>query len=385
MRYNVISTDDHLQEAPGVWTSRMSRTKWGENIPHLKRKDDGTDAWWAYGEEILPGVGHIHATLKDRESGGIAGPLHWEEVSKEAYVPSERIKAMDRDGVDVHTFFANVGSPAGQRFSAPKYPVEFRLEAIRAYNDYQIEEWAAPYPGRFITLAQIPLWDVELATGELRRMAGAGIKGITFALPQQFDYPPMVDRYWDPLWDAAQEADLSINLHLGSGGSQGLGMGPFLVHRSMGPMARSALGNCNGAAANSQIVAHILFSGLLERFPRLKVVSSESGIGWVPYLLELADHNWERLSVTSEGLTLRPSEYFHRQCYVNFWSEIVVDHIKERVGIDNLLWLSDFPHPTSTWPDSQDYLENSMARLTSDERRRILVDNPVGVFNLEGG
>ncbi|MEE9285664.1 MAG: amidohydrolase family protein, partial [Dehalococcoidia bacterium] len=237
MKYTVISTDDHLQEAPDTWTSRMSKQKWGDKIPHIREVGDGTEAWYIYGEKRPVGLAAVHGAMPDRTKP----PTRWEDVPKIAYVPSERIKAMGQDGVDVHTFFGNVAGIAGNTFSNPAFEEQYRLETIRAFNDFQIEAYADPYPGRFITLAIVPLWDVGLAVEEVRRTLKLGIKGISFAFPQQFEYPNIADEYWDPLWEVCQEADLSVNLHIGSGGSMGITIPPLREGQS--PMLRMAEGS----------------------------------------------------------------------------------------------------------------------------------------------
>ena len=197
MDYRVISTDDHLQEAPHTWTSRMSAKKWGDRVPQVRRLDDGTDRWFIFGQKdtSVGSVANVSGAMADRNSR----PQRWDEVPKIAYVPSERLKAMAQDGVDVHTFFGNVAGIAGNFLSNPAFDEEFRVEAIRAYNDYQVEEWAAPYPGRFITLANLPMWDVGKAVAEVQRAKKLGMKGISFAFPQQYGYPHIADGYWDPL------------------------------------------------------------------------------------------------------------------------------------------------------------------------------------------
>lgn len=376
MQYRVISTDDHLQEAPDTWTSRMS-SKWGDLIPQIKPLDKDRDAWFVYGvpNERL-GVAIVHGALPDRAKS----VSKWEEVPEIAYVPAERIKAMDRDGVDVHTFFGNIAGVAGATLSNPEYEEEFRIEAIRAYNDFQIEAYANPFPGRFITLAIVPLWDVDAAVAEVLRTRALGIKGISFAFPQQYGYPHFSDTYWDPLWSTCEETSLSVNLHIGSGGSMGLAGGTYEGHSQMRNLAEMST---RAISANTQVMSTVLFSGMLERFPALKVVSSESGLGWVPYLLETADHQWERQKLWRDGMKIKPSEYFHRQCYVNFWYERIGIENRHHIGVDNIMWESDFPHPTCTWPDSQSYLERSLEGVPEDERRKILVDNAVRVFNLD--
>ena len=379
MQYNVISTDDHLQEDRYAWTSRMSEKKWGDKIPQVKEIADGTERWFIYGEQRdqTGGVAIVHGVMDDKRKV----PMRWEEVPEIAYVPAERIKAMERDGVDAHTLFANVAGVAGATFSNNAFDEEFRIEAIQAYNNYQMDEWALAYPGRFIALANVPMWDVQKAVAEVRRMHKRGVHGVTFAFPQQFNYPHIADPYWDPLWSEAQDLGLSVNFHQGGGGS--MGMTPQAAWSGHTAMVRLAEGSTKSIAANTAIMATILFSGIGQRFPRLKIVSAESGMGWVHYLLELADHQYEAQKLVHEGLDTKPSEIFHRQCYVNFWYEVVGAKMRHYIGIDNIMWESDYPHPTGTWPDSRKYIEASMKDWPLEERRKVLVDNAVKVFNLD--
>ena len=214
-------------------------------------------------------------------------------------MPAERIKAMDQDGVDTHTLFGNIAGVAGGTFSNPKFEEEFRLEAIRALNDLQIEAYGRAFPGRFITLAILPLWDAGAAVAEVERTRAQGIHGVSFAFPQQFGYPHIADPHWDPLWRICQETGLSVNLHIGSGGSMGMGASnDFAGHSEMRWLAEAST---RAISANTQVMSTILFSGCLRAFSALKIVSSESGLGWVPYLLETADHQWERQKLWREG------------------------------------------------------------------------------------
>ena len=378
MEYHVISTDDHLQENPQTWTSRMSKKKWGDAIPQIRRDPDGTDHWYINGEKTRGGgVGSVRGIVPVGKP-----PLRWEDVPEKAYVPSERIKAMDEDGVDVHTFFGNISGVAGNTFSNPDYPEEFRLEAIRAYNDFQIEDWATPYPGRFITLLNLPMWDVDKAVAELDRVAGMDFKGISFAFPEQFDYPGIADEYWHPLWAAAQDADLSINFHVGSGASMGLRKTTMTTKSSMMVVAEVST---RAITANVEVMTTILFSGILQTFPRLKIVSSESGIGWVPYLMEVADHQWEAQDLRNNGMEMKPSEYFKRQCFVNFWFEDLGPKLRHIIGLDSMLWESDFPHGTGTYPRSREWIDKAMTGWTPEERHQVLVENPAKLYHLPNG
>jgi predicted TIM-barrel fold metal-dependent hydrolase len=225
------------------------------------------------------------------------------------------------------------------------------------------------------------MWDAQKAVAEVRRMKKRGVHGITFAFPQQFDYPHIADPYWDPLWAEAQDLGLSVNFHQGGGGSMGMrAQAAWSGHTAI---TRLAEGSTKSISANTAIMATILFSRMGQRFPRLKIVSAESGMGWVPYLLELADHQYEAQRLRDDGMTVKPSEIFHRQCYVNFWFEIVGARMREYIGMDNIMWESDYPHPTGTWPDSRKYIEAAMKGWSPAERHKVLVDNALKVFNLK--
>jgi predicted TIM-barrel fold metal-dependent hydrolase len=211
-------------------------------------------------------------------------------------------------------------------------------------------------------------------------MTERGVKGITFAFPHQFAYPHISDRHWDPLWAFAQEANLPVNFHIGSGASMGISLESL---SKCAPSFANAEGSTKSVAANVQVMTVLLFSGIMERFPRLKIVSSESGVGWVPYVLETADHHWDHAGCAKDGMPLPPSEYFRRQCYVNFWFEAAgIKMMRDHVSLDNVMFGSDFPHPTGTWPSTRASVERSLEGLTGEERRKVTVENALEVFNL---
>lgn len=382
MDYSVISADDHLHEPRDLWTRRLSKAKWGDRIPEVRKLPDGRDCWHIWDKPRFrygnPVIGAVNGVMEGRRPAST-----WDEIPLKAYVPAERIKAMDEDGVDVHAFFGNVTGVAGQTFSDPEFQDEdFRLECIRAFNDFQIDEFAKPYPGRFITLAVVPLWDAGRAVAEAKRMAARGVNGLTFCFPQQYGYPNICDPHWDPLWAFAQDANLSVNFHIGSGGGMGFTAGAWTGNNKA---IQGAERSTRAVSANVEVMITLLFSQILERFPRLRFISSESGLGWVPYLLESADHHWEQAGKAKTGMPLPPSEYFRRQCYVTYWFEATgVKIMKATIGVDNVMWSSDYPHPTGTYPDSRRYIERSFeeAGLDEAERRKVLVDNARKVFNL---
>ena len=171
LKFGAISTDDHVQEAPDTWTARMSKARWGDRIPRLFELDDGTETW-LMNEEPLGGLAVVASLMPDRRTP----PKRWEEVPRAAYVPAERLAAMDADHTDVHTFFPNMAGIARGAFIHRGEP-EWRLACIQAYNDWLIEEWADVSP-RFVPLCIAPMWDAEAAADEVRRAAALGHRGV---------------------------------------------------------------------------------------------------------------------------------------------------------------------------------------------------------------
>ncbi len=372
-RCQVISTDDHVMEDKEFF-QRWLPAAYRDQAPRVQPGEDGIAAW-VIGTERRPiGVAAVGATA-DRT----VPCKTWEEIPTITYVPAERIKAMDQDGVDVHTLFPNGIGFAGAMLYGIR-DAGLRLACVRAYNDYLAEEWHGFSP-RFVVQAIVPMWDAEMAVAEFHRAVGKGHKALVMpSHPQTFGMPHLADPAWDPLWSAVQEADLPVELHIGSG--KGSLMGQLFPKYS--GMQRLAISSTQTIATNTQVMADLLMSGILERFPRLRFISVESGLGWVPYLLEVADHQYGQQRLWREAfMTMKPSDYFHRQCYVNFWFEKAGIAMRHFIGVENILWESDFPHPTCTYPNSRRYIENSLGDVPEDERRKILVENAVRVFRLD--
>lgn len=371
LKFGVISTDEHAQETPDLWTSRMSKAKFGDDIPHLGEMPDGTHRWFFRGKPAGPRIA----------SGGVATtprleePRRWEKVPKSAYVPSERIKAMDLDRVDTHTFFPDIAGITNNNFQKDGDP-EYRIACIQAYNDWLADEWTA-YTPRFISQCIVPMWDVSLAVAELRRAVKKGHKGLIWhGAPEVLGLPHFNDPHWDPLYAAVQELEVPLCLHLGAV--------PILpAYPGYKTMTARAMSGARSVASQLQVVANILYCGVFDRFPRMKAVSVESGIGWIPYLLETADHNYENFDVAKEGLKTKPSDVFRRNMWANFWFEQNGMQNRHAIGVDKIIYETDFPHPTSTWPDSVKCREMSLKDVPAHERKMMLMDNAIKLYKLD--
>jgi predicted TIM-barrel fold metal-dependent hydrolase len=240
-------------------------------------------------------------------------------------------------------------------------------------------------------MASLPFWDLDASLAELRRAADLGHKGVIFTQdPGYFGLPVLTDRYWDPLWAAAQEAGLPVNFHIGSGDLSLLGSG----HPDNGERANYASLGLSFFMGNARTISQLICGGICHRFPDLNFVSVESGVGWIPYALDALDWQWKNCGVPMEHpeYDLLPSEYFKRQIYGCFWFESEnARYAIERLGADNILYETDFPHPTSMSPGPattaiapNDYLESNFGDLPETTLRKILHDNAARIYHIEG-
>ncbi len=374
LQHGVISTDEHVQETPDVWTSRMSEARFGDDIPHLEERDDGSQVFLIQGKPALGGS-HNLAIVDAATSPKNTEPRRWEDVPKITYQPSERLKAMDIDGLDTNTFFPNVAGLTNQQFQK-EGSEDFRLACIQAYNDWLIEEWVAASP-RFIAQCITPMWDVELAVSEINRSIKRGHKAVIWhGAPEVLGLRHFDDTYWDPIYKTCSDLAIPLCLHLGA-------VPQLPPSPSLGAQTARAISGARGMSGHMQVVINLLLCGVLERFPDLKVSIVESGIGWIPYLLELCDdqHFYQRL--WEDGAKVKPGDLFRRQVWSTFWFEHFGVKARKDVGLENILYSTDFPHVTSTWPNSKDVRNDIFQGVPPEERRRILVHNPIELYGLD--
>ncbi|MGN6718032.1 MAG: amidohydrolase family protein, partial [Candidatus Binatia bacterium] len=175
LKHGLISADDHVQEHPDVWTSRMSHAQWGDRIPHLAHMDDGSEEWMIEGWRIpFSGVALAGAAMPERGQE----PKRWSEVPCAVFSPAERLKTMDIDGIDYSVLYPSVSGVAGQNFGNAVDPV-FESACVNAYNDWLIEEWTGASP-RFVPQCIVPIWPMDSAVAEINRAVKKGHKGVIY-------------------------------------------------------------------------------------------------------------------------------------------------------------------------------------------------------------
>jgi predicted TIM-barrel fold metal-dependent hydrolase len=384
----VIDTDTHVIEPADLWTSRVSVKKWGDRVPHVRFDAELGEEYWYFGDTRVTGTANpAMAFWKEYPPGH---PKTLEEAHPTTTSVAERVKLMDEFGIHAHVLYPNVAGFGTGRFLTVKDP-ELMLACVQAYNDFLVEDYANAAPGRFVPIAALPFWDVEESVREIKRCADLGHKGIMMgSQPEDWGEPHLPDRHWDPIWATAQDLELSVNFHIASGDFSKMFGGSM---EDYGPSARYASMGVQLFVGNAGALAKIIYGGICHRFPRLNFVSVESGIGWLPFALESMDWQWKNCGVPQEHpeYGLLPSEYFQRQIYGCFWFEQASAHLAlDVLGADNILYETDFPHPTCMVPGPattavtpQEYIKGTLGDLPDDVLKKILHDNAARIYHLD--
>ena len=384
-RIKIIDVDTHVTEPADVWTARVSK-KWGDQIPHVEQDPESDKWYWMLGGKR----GSLHPVMASAgwKEPYPSFPPTMEDVDPAAWRPHDRIERMDEYGMHAQVIYPNVGGFGSGRFLDMNEPA-LQLECVQAYNDF-LTEWCSVDPKRLLPISALPFWDLDATVKEINRCFKMGHRGLIFSNEPDFYGQPMLsDPYWDPVWATAQDLGLSVNFHIASGDSSILRHG----HESMSDAARVSMASVMIFLGNARAIAETITSGVPARFPDLKFVSVESGIGWVPFALDAMDWQWLNNGgpQTHPERQLLPSEYFKRQYYACFWFEHgpVTRAVLESLP-DSLLYETDFPHPTSMSPGPasiadvpKDFIDQTMADLPEELLKKILHDNAAALYHVE--
>jgi predicted TIM-barrel fold metal-dependent hydrolase len=379
----IIDVDSHVTEPPDLWTSRMS-DKWGDKVPHVRWDEDAQEERWFIGDARLSGVG----------ASACAGwpepfpnyPPKLADTDPAAWDAEHRLRRLDELGVMTQVLYPNVLGVHSASIIAQK-DAEFMLDCVRAYNDF-ITEFSSVDPKRLVPLTMLPFWDLDASVAEIERCYNNGHRGIITA--SKFDavgYPALASGHWDPVFDAAQALDLSINFHIGFSA-----LAQTDLEKAYGDkfeMRQFVKDSVMTFLGNATTIVDLILSGLCDRYPRLNFVSVESGAGYIPYLLEAMDWQWVNTGCPKQfpGSAL-PSEVFRRQIYGTFWFE---NNALDAIGglVDNMMFETDFPHPTSlspgpaSWADRpSDMAARNLSRFPPETVAKLLHDNAARVYHL---
>jgi predicted TIM-barrel fold metal-dependent hydrolase len=377
MDYRIVSADDHidLQWLPqDLWQKRVP-AQWRERCPRVVDTPEGP--YWFCGRERWDpwggrrgAAGAMGGRRLALERGGVLEPGVLRPTTTEL-----RLADMDRDGVDATVMY---GPIVPLLIEDP----ELRKVCYRAYNDW-LAEFCATAPERLIGVGLIPIDDAESAAAEVRYLKRIGLR--TCMLLAARVQTPLWDDAWEPLWQAAADTGIPIGFHLGGG---------LRTVAASGPKAANP-GNIGVRVSASPLqmdeaLAAVIFSGALERHPSLKIVLAETGIGWLPYMLERMDDTYRKFldapdfwsSQSRLALAMPPSAYFRRQIWATFQSDLAGMRLLDVLGEDRVMWASDYPHADSTWPDSQAAIEVNFKSVPDRARGRILCENARELYGL---
>lgn len=365
----IISVDDHVIEHGRVWLDRLPK-KFQDVAPRVEKLPDGNDAWIYDGKPSGNFALNAVAGKHPREFG--MDPRSYDDMRDGCHDIKSRLADMDIEGVWGQLCFPNMGGFAGSTFWKSE-DMELAALCITAYNDFIIDEWCAYDRRRQIPMIMIPFWDVQASVKEIQRAAGKGAKAVSFLeAPHKLGLPSFHTDHWDPILAAAQEADLPLCAHFGSGGAP-LGTAPD------GDMFITiALFGMNSIMAT----VDMLMSPMFYKFPKLKMVLAEGGIGWLPYILERTDYSWERHRYwTGINAEQRPSELFKDHIFGCFVSDQVGIDERHKIGVEQILFESDYPHSDCNWPHTRKKLAEELRDVPEDEARLIVEGNARRIFN----
>ena len=396
MHYDVISADCHVDlcwlppelfienasremrdrmpfvaETP---SGRMWKTKKGANLGHV-------NGMGSAGRQYTPGK--IHRADRMAETGlyddGKRGVRRLTD-------PDLRIKDQDRDGVQAEVLYGVLGATG--RLNDPQAAVE----VMRIYNAWLADDFCSAHPERFAGLASIPNNPIEDAIAEVKRVAARGVlRGLDIA--NSTDLKPLWDPYWNPLWEVVNDTGLPLHFHTVGGyvpdhirQIQMIGSDPTRAELPGAPEVELPVARAAFASHITQfqvnmanVLTSIIYAGILERFPKIKLVLGESGIGWIPYVLWRMDGEWED-QFKDLSLTMPPSEYWKRQCWATYQTDPIGIKLIDELGADKVMWGSDFPHPDGVWPDSKEYIERELGHLPPDVKRKVVCDNAAKLY-----
>jgi len=368
----VLSSDSHVFEPPDLWTTRIDAA-FRDRAPRMQQIN-GVDQLVVEAHQVISGIGLIsNAGARFEAPETISSDGRFADVPRGGYDPDQHLKDMQRDGVAGEVLYPSQGLFYFRVADTPLMSAIFR-----AYNEW-LAEFCRTDPARLKGIAMINLDDVQDGIAQLERAATMGFAGAMIT-----EYPLEERRYdqpeYEPFWAAAQALDMPLSLHTATrrqGRIRGAG----------GKTLRDASSRATKAFLPATSVCDMIFSGVFERYPTLKLVIVEFELAWAPHLLSSMDYTYrerheEALYRFRDGM--RPSDFFHRNVFLSFQEDAIGIRLRDMIGVDNMMWGSDYPHSESTFPRSREVLAQILAGVPDDEQAKIVGGNTARLYHFDG-
>src|SRR5579862_1159101 len=377
----IVDCDTHFTEPPDLF-QRDAPARLKSKLPRVIRTDDG-DRWFIGDKDFGSLGGNVIAKDRNKLLGKLAFRTY-DEIHPASYLVKPRLEIMDQMGIWAQICFQNGGlTQAGSLVALNDE--ELAMTVVRIFNDACAER-VKESGGRIHCMATLPYWDKDLLLKETRRVLGLGIKGVVLPdrperLSSGYVGPDgKVSPFWEEFFDICNSTGTPLNFHINSSLDTGSAIWDNLGFNQKVPIT-SMLHTLGVCATMSNFMA----SGILDKYENLKIGLIESGIGWVPFILEMLDHQFaEFRTIEDRGLKRRPKEYFAKNFWVSFWFEdFAPQHMLQEIGVDRVMFETDFPHPTSLYPGAQEKLVESIGHYDYETRKRILERNAVELYGLD--
>ncbi|HEU5083868.1 MAG TPA: amidohydrolase family protein [Acidimicrobiales bacterium] len=380
----VIDCDTHLTEAADLWTSRAPDA-YKDRVPRIEQVD-GRDHWVVDGEVIGFAGGGGVINNREEKHPFLSSMLEWgrDTIHPAAFDIDARLKVMDECGVHAQLTFPNSIGLGGENL-AGNSDERFRLLCVQIFND-AAAEYFEQTGGRIVSMPIMPAWSVDACVEEAKRVAAQGARGVNMTSdPSDQGAPDLANPAWDPFWEVCEAEHLPVHFHIGAS-LTAMNFYSKYFWESQDEFVKPAIGGSMLFINSARVLLNINLAGMLDRFPELQFVAVESGIGYIPFMLETMDYEvWENAPEQFSKYELKPSEYFARNWHATFWFERHFDDLQglvDKVGDTNILWETDFPHPTCLYPNPLGEMEDKMATLRPESRRRILGENAAKLYRL---
>jgi len=397
----IIDCDAHFTEPPDLWTSRVPASM-ANRVPIMKTVD-GYSAWYLDGE-LWASTGGNTIGLGHKKMLGTHVIQPFESVDPSSWSVPERLNLLDEMGIYAQVVYPNgIGFASNHIFAIED--LEVRKSVLQVYNDFLVDIQHES-GNRLLPQALLPIWDMELTVTEMTRLIDKGMTGFTLSdKPELLGLAELPEPYFEPMWDVFNETQTVANFHIGAGfrredieniratnelptpGEPGdIPTVASPTWRTLPSQRRLATMATQFYMSNARIIANLTMSDLFDRYPKLDIVSAESGIGWVPFILEALEFQFDEMVTSPNELNstkMRPREYFQEHIYVMFWFEETAPmKLIEDIGINNVLVETDVPHPTCIYPNPRTRFEKVLGHLNPHTTQRILQDNAAELYNI---